>query len=318
MSGILLIAVSAAFSYLFTALMQKIMIPQGKFDLSDNNSGAQFLFGGVPFVLSTAAVSAVIVGINMAAGFGNPIVSYSGILSFMNTVIWSGIAAALMFAAIGFFDDNLKIKNNSISGINNITMSSLQLVAAAAYLFLIFFSYGRTPCVYIPFIGNIYSSLLFWISGLAVIFGSINTYRLNENKDKLLVYIGIICFVSVCIMGYIKKSSGCMILASAAAGGLSAFCIFKKKFPAAVPGRAGMMFSSALLLRCVYILDCPLMMLLFYAVYIIEGIHALLFRGKSLYGRMISSGLDEKNVNLIYILLTVVFCTAGIIMIKLG
>ena len=76
MSGILLIAVSAAFSYLFTALMQKIMIPQGKFDLSDNNSGAQFLFGGVPFVLSTAAVSAVIVGINMAAGFGNPIVSY--------------------------------------------------------------------------------------------------------------------------------------------------------------------------------------------------------------------------------------------------
>lgn len=318
MSGILLIAVSAAISYLFTVLMQKIMIPQEKFDLTDKNGGTKFLFGGVPFVLSTAAVSAVIVGISMAAGFGNPIVSWSGILSFMNTVIWSGIAAALMFAAIGFFDDNLKIKNNSISGINNITMSALQLIVAAAYLFLIFFSYGRTPCVFIPFIGNIYSSLLFWISGLIIVFGSINTYRLNENKDKLFVYIGIICFISVCIMGYIKKSSGCMILSSAAAGGLSAFGIFNKKFPSAVQGRAGMMFSSGLLLGCVYILDCPLMMLLFYAVFIIEGIHALLFRGKSLYGRMISSGLDEKTANLIYVLLTVIFCTAGIIMMILG
>ena len=318
MSGILLIAVSAAISYLFTALMQKIMIPQEKFDLTDKNGGTKFLFGGVPYVLSTSAASAIIVGISMAAGFGNPIVSWSGILSFMNTVIWSGIAAALMFAAIGFLDDNLKIKNNSISGINNITMSALQLIVAAAYLFLIFFSYGRTPCVFIPFIGNIYSSLLFWISGLIIVFGSINTYRLNENKDKLLVYIGIICFISVCIMGYIKKSSGCMILSSVAAGGLSAFGIFNKKFPSAVQGRAGMMFSSGLLLGCVYILDCPLMMLLFYAVFIIEGIYTLLFRGKSLYGRMISSGLDEKTANLIYVLLTVIFCTAGIIMMILG
>lgn len=318
MSGILFIAVSAAISYLFTALMQKIMIPQEKFDLTDKNGGTKFLFGGVPFVLSTAAVSAVIVGISMAAGFGNPVVSYSGILSFQNTVIWSGIAAALMFSAIGFYDDSLKIKNNSLSGINNISMSALQFVVTAVYLFVIFFAYGKTPCVYIPFIGNIYSSLLFWISGMAVISGSINTYRLNENKDKLFVYISIICFVSVCIMGYIKKSSGCMILSSAAAGGLSAFGFFKKKFPAAVPGRAGMIFSSGMLLGCVYILDCPLMMLLLYAVFIIEGIYALLCRGKTLYGRIISSGLDEKTVNLIYVLLTVIFCTAGIIMMILG
>ena len=314
MNGVLFMAASAALSFVITAVMQKILIPQERLkSLNRTDSRTPFLLGGTPFALSACVAAVLMLGINSLTG------NIIGIEQSLNTRLWAGICVSLLFGAAGFADDSRKLSENSAVGINFKKMAVVQLFITAAYLFVIFFSSGKSPFLFIPFVGNVYNGLLFWVTGLLFGLGSVSTRRLMEGRDGLYQYIGIMSFAAVCVMAFIKGNIGCGIISAAAAGGTAAFCILKSKLPALVSGGAGMMFSGGLLFACSCMLDCPFIMIFVNAVYIIDALYYLFSaavsgKGSAIHIKMQKSGADEKIINLVYLSVNLVFCTAGIIM----
>lgn len=314
MSGTVTALSSAAIAFLLTALMQKVMIPQQKLKaLSGAENDPVFLFGGLPFILSVTVCCALILGGNTASG------NYIGIQPGSDAKLWQGIALMLCFAVAGFADDSRRHSKNSGIGIGAKEMTALELLIITVYLLVMFFDMGKTPYVFIPLVGSVFSSLLFFVSGIIILLGGVNAHHLMRGDDKLYNYINLLSLASLCIIAVFKKNAGAAVVCSAAVGGLMSFAVFSGRFPSVVSGSAGMMFTGGAVCACAYMLDSPFTVLFVYAVFIIEGIYTaagrLLGRGGiPIRIRLKKSGWDSKKITLAYLFVSTLFCTAGIVL----
>ena len=179
---------------------------------------------------------------------------------------------ALVFGAIGFFDDYQKVKKHQNLGLTALQKFVLQLAAAVAFLALMRLEGMLTPNVYVPFLQT-YIHLnwtVYMVFAAFVIVGTVNAVNITDGLDGLATTVTIpvaLFFVSVATWwGYTQLG----IFAGAMLGGLLGFLIFNA-YPAKVfMGDTGSLFLGGAVAGLAFAFDMPLVLVLVGIIYIIE------------------------------------------------
>ncbi len=237
------------------------------------------------------------------------------------------LALAVMFGAIGFYDDYIKVKKHRNLGLTGLQKLLLQIAAAAIFLLALHFTGELKYDLYIPFVRQPVAkvpTVLYLAVAVFVIVGCVNAVNLTDGIDGLAsgVTLPVMVFFTVTALG--KEKFGLAAFPATLAGGLIGF-LFYNFYPAqAFMGDTGSLFLGGAVVGLAFALDMPLVLLLVGLIYIIETLSDILQVGyfKLTHGKRIFKmapihhhfemcGWSEKKIWTVFVLTTVVMCVAA-------
>ena len=237
------------------------------------------------------------------------------------------LALAVMFGAIGFYDDYIKVKKHRNLGLTGLQKLLLQIAAAAIFLLALHFTGELKYDLYIPFVRQPVAkvpTVLYLAVAVFVIVGCVNAVNLTDGIDGLAsgVTLPVMVFFTVTALG--KEKFGLAAFPATLAGGLIGF-LFYNFYPAQVfMGDTGSLFLGGAVVGLAFALDIPLVLLLVGLIYIIETLSDILQVGyfKLTHGKRIFKmapihhhfemcGWSEKKIWTVFVLTTVVMCVAA-------
>lgn len=179
---------------------------------------------------------------------------------------------ALVYAAIGFLDDYVKVKKKQNLGLTAKRKFLLHLVVAAALILLMRLTGNLATDLYIPFF-NISISIpepIYYVFAAFVTVGTVNAVNITDGVDGLATGVSLpvsVCFVLAAMLwGY--TSIG--IFAAALAGGLVAFLIFNFHPAKVFMGDTGAQFIGGAVCALAFAMNMPLILIPLGIVYFIE------------------------------------------------
>ena len=237
------------------------------------------------------------------------------------------LALAVMFGAIGFYDDYIKVKKHRNLGLTGLQKLLLQIAAAVIFLLALHFTGELKYDLYIPFVRQPVAkvpTVLYLAVAVFVIVGCVNAVNLTDGIDGLAsgVTLPVMVFFTVTALG--KEKFGLAAFPATLAGGLIGF-LFYNFYPAQVfMGDTGSLFLGGAVVGLAFALDMPLVLLLVGLIYIIETLSDILQVGyfKLTHGKRIFKmapihhhfemcGWSEKKIWTVFVLTTVVMCVAA-------
>lgn len=237
------------------------------------------------------------------------------------------LALAVMFGAIGFYDDYIKVKKHRNLGLTGLQKLLLQIAAAVIFLLALHFTGELKYDLYIPFVKQPVAkvpTVLYLAVAVFVIVGCVNAVNLTDGIDGLAsgVTLPVMVFFTVTALG--KEKFGLAAFPATLAGGLIGF-LFYNFYPAqAFMGDTGSLFLGGAVVGLAFALDMPLVLLLVGLIYIIETLSDILQVGyfKLTHGKRIFKmapihhhfemcGWSEKKIWTVFVLTTVVMCVVA-------
>lgn len=202
---------------------------------------------------------------------------------------WSGILQgdrgglyvygfALVFGAIGFLDDYMKVVHHENTGLTAGWKFLLQLAAAIVMTVLLRFEGYLTPNLYLPFTRTAIPLpwSVYMVFAAFVMVGTVNAVNITDGVDGLsssvTIPVGIFFAITSARAGMTELS----ILAAAMTGGLFGFLIYNH-YPAKVfMGDTGSLFLGGMVCGLAFACDMPLILILVGIVYIVETVSDIL------------------------------------------
>ncbi len=190
MNSYLALILSAVGAFAITALLGYVIIPwlhKLKFGQTILDIGPKWhkkkqgtpTMGGLMFIIGIFCSAAVVLVCYSMT------VSRAGLDSSEKTKLWAGLIMALMFGAVGFADDYIKVVKKRNLGLSIIQKTVFQLIICAAYLTSLYLAMDKDPYMFIPFVGNVSLGIWFWILGVCVLYGAINAVNFTDGIDGL-------------------------------------------------------------------------------------------------------------------------------------
>lgn len=336
MNGVFLTVLSAAVAFLGAVLLGRVIIPwlhklkfgQTILDIGPSwhkNKQGTPTMGGIMFIISICAACVISLVINSAAG--NPM-SISGETY---TKLWAGLIMALLFGLIGFADDYIKVVKKRNLGLTIPQKSVAQILVCAGYLISLYLAMGKAPYMFVPFVGNVRLGVFYWILGVCVLYGAINAVNFTDGIDGLCSSVTVTCAAGFLVTAALYKFIGVGILAAALLGGCAGFLIWNH-YPAKVfMGDTGSMFLGGMVVALAYAIDCPLILLLFGFIYVVEAMSDVIqigyfklthgkriFRMAPIHHHFEMGGWSEKKIDTIFSLVNLVACAVGVLLMYSG
>lgn len=237
------------------------------------------------------------------------------------------LALAVMFGAIGFYDDYIKVKKHRNLGLTGLQKLLLQIAAAAIFLLALHFTGELKYDLYIPFVRQPVAkvpTVLYLAVAVFVIVGCVNAVNLTDGIDGLAsgVTLPVMVFFTVTALG--KEKFGLAAFPATLAGGLIGF-LFYNFYPAQVfMGDTGSLFLGGAVVGLAFALDMPLVLLLVGLIYIIETLSDILqvsyfklthgkriFKMAPIHHHFEMCGWSEKKIWMVFVLTTVVMCVVA-------
>ena len=186
----------------------------------------------------------------------------------------SVLAFALVFSAIGFFDDYVKVSKKQNLGLKAKQKFALQLFVAIGFVVVMHIAGNLTTSIYVPFFNYIFviPTPLLYIFAAFVIVGTVNSVNITDGADGLAT--GVTIPVAICIVAlalyYGHYTVG--IFSAALLGGLVAFLIFNF-YPAKIfMGDTGSLFLGGAVCALAFAMNVPLVLVILGFVYFIEAL----------------------------------------------
>ena len=181
-------------------------------------------------------------------------------------------AFAIVFGAIGFFDDYQKVHKHRNLGLTALQKFLLQVAAALAFLALMRLEGMLTPELYVPFL-NVYWHLswpVYLVLAAFIIVGTVNAVNITDGLDGLATTVTVpvaLFFVSVATWWGLTQLG---IFAGALLGGLLGFLIYNAHPAKVFMGDTGSLFLGGAVAGLAFAFDMPLVLALVGIIYIIE------------------------------------------------
>ncbi len=269
------IALSVLVSFIVTAAAGKLLIPtlvKLKAGQSIKEIGPTWhmtkqgtpTMGGLMFIIGIGLTILVLGWQRMMAG------------SFVHLYVY---LFALVFGAIGFFDDYQKVKYHHNTGLTAAQKFLLQLAAAVAFLCLMRYEGMLSPNLYVPF-WNTHIVLpwgVYLVFAAFVIVGTVNAVNITDGLDGLsssvTVPVGGFFLVMAAVWpGFAQLG----IFSGALVGGLLAFLLYNH-YPAKVfMGDTGSLFLGGAVAALAFAYDMPLVLIPVGVVYLCETLSDIL------------------------------------------
>ena len=230
---------------------------------------------------------------------------------------------SLVYGAIGFVDDFVKVKLKRNLGLTALQKLILQLAAALGYLALLRWNGNLTADLYIPFV-NVSFEIpwgLYLVFATFVIVGCVNAVNLTDGIDGLAsgVTLPVMIFFTVmaCSWGY----GSLALFPAALIGGLAAFLCYNFHPAKVFMGDTGSLFLGAAVCGMAFALDMPLILILVGLVYLVEALSVIMqvtyfkathgkriFRMTPIHHHFEMGGWSEVKIFTVFTGITVVMC----------
>ena len=182
------------------------------------------------------------------------------------------LISSLLFGAIGFIDDFIKVKRNL--GLTSAQKFSMQLLVAVVFV-LVGMHYGILPTkIFIPF-AKVYAELgwLYIPFALFVVLGTVNSVNLTDGIDGLATSVTIIVmlFFSIAL-----KDTPLTSFIYGLIGGLLGFLVFNKNPAKVFMGDTGSLFLGGAVAALAMVSENPLILILVGFIYFAETLSVII------------------------------------------
>ncbi len=327
------IAFAAVLSFLIAFLLGFVLIPwlrKLKFGQTILDIGPAWhkskqgtpVMGGIMFIISTI-ISVIVVLVTDHILGGDLFGSEHIIPSQLKVKLVAGIMLALGLGFVGFADDYIKVVKKRNLGLTEIQKTIPQIIIIIAYLTVLHLN-GLT-FMEIPFVGTVELKWFFWIFGVAVIYGAVNAVNFTDGVDGLCASVTSTAAVAFCIAALMTKFLGISILAAALMGGVLGYLIWNYYPSKVMMGDTGSMFLGGMVVALAYAIDCPIILVFFGIIYVIEALSDVLQIGyfKITHGKRIFKmapihhhfemcGWKERKIVTIFSLVNILGCAIGL------
>ena len=190
-----------------------------------------------------------------------------------------GFGMGILYGAVGFFDDYIKVAKKQNLGLTAIQKILLQTGIAAAFLLTLYLGGDKGKgAAFIPFIGYANLGIWFYIISLVMIVGFVNAVNLNDGIDGLCTSVTFFTAVTLMLSATFMQVFEIGIVAGAVAGGCVGFLLWNF-FPAKVfMGDTGSLFLGGIFCAMAFGLDIPILIPLIGIVYLAEAASVIIQR----------------------------------------
>ena len=194
---------------------------------------------------------------------------------------WSAgamLALSLIYGAIGFFDDYMKVKHHHNEGLKAGQKFILQLAVAVAFVLLLRYLGFLSPNLYVPFAGVTIPlpEAVYVIFAAFVIVGTVNSVNLTDGVDGLVT--GVTLPVAVCFfaLAAVWKMESQAIFAAALTAGLIGFLIYNFHPAKVFMGDTGSLALGGFVAGMAYMMQMPLFILIVGIIYLCEIVSVMM------------------------------------------
>lgn len=238
---------------------------------------------------------------------------------------------ALVYGAIGFLDDYVKVKHHHNDGLSASQKFLLQLAAAIVVLLLLRNTGYLTSSLYLPFV-NTTVELPWWlymIFSSFVIVGTVNAVNITDGVDGLASCVTEPVVLVMMLIAILWGRPELGVFAAAVSGGLFGFLLYNHHPAKVFMGDTGSLFLGGAVAALAFGLDIPLALILMGVVYIAETMSDIIqvsyfkathgkriFRMAPLHHHFEMGGWKETKVVRVFTLVSLIGCLlafAGVI-----
>ena len=261
MSVYAVIAVAGAAGLAVTFILGFAFVPWlGKLEFgasflhSDRNPAPSM--GGILLVIGT--VSAAVLAVATDAVAGGKIIESGSLTGYeMYTKFWNGLLMAAAFSLIGLIDDYFKIRTRQSIGLTVKQKTVMEFFVILAYLTGLYMGMKGKPYMFIPFIGNTEPGFFYWIIGILLIYGTVNSADITDGIGGLSSNVMLTSAVTLGIIAALKGFFGFSVISSAVAGSCLGFILWNKKTAKVFTEKTGTMFCGGVITALSYAIGCP-------------------------------------------------------------
>ncbi len=286
------------------------------------------VMGGIMFIASTI-LSVICVLVTDHLMGGNLFGSEHVLPDTLKVKLVAGVILAIGLGLVGFADDYIKVVKKRNLGLTEIQKTIPQVILIIGYLATL--SMNGLTYMQIPFVGAVDLKWFFWLFGIAVIYGAVNAVNFTDGVDGLCASVTSTAAIAFCIAALMTKFFGISILAAALAGGCLGYLIWNYYPSKVMMGDTGSMFLGGMVVALAYAIDCPLILVFFGIIYVIEALSDVLQIGyfKITHGKRIFKmapihhhfemcGWKERKIVTIFSLVNILGCVIGLILYYYG
>ena len=280
------------------------------------------VMGGIMFIVSTI-LSVICVLVTDHFLGGNLFGSEHIMPDTLKVKLVAGIILAIGLGLVGFADDYIKVVKKRNLGLTEIQKTIPQVILIIGYLATL--SMNGLTYMNIPFVGAVDLKWFFWLFGIAVIYGAVNAVNFTDGVDGLCASVTSTAAIAFCIAALMTKFMGISVLAAALAGGCLGYLIWNYYPSKVMMGDTGSMFLGGMVVALAYAIDCPLVLVFFGIIYVIEALSEVLQIGyfKLTHGKRIFKmapihhhfemcGWKERKIVTIFSLVNILGCVIGL------
>ncbi len=280
------------------------------------------IMGGLMFIISTI-LSVVCVLVTDYLMGGNLFASEHVMPDQLKVKLVAGVVLAIGLGLVGFADDYIKVVKKRNLGLTEIQKTVPQIILIIAYLAAL--SMNGLTYMKIPFVGAVDLKWFFWIFGICVIYGAVNAVNFTDGVDGLCASVTSVTAIAFCIAALMTKFFGISILAAGLAGGCLGYLIWNYYPSKVMMGDTGSMFLGGMVVALAYAIDCPIILVLFGIIYVIEALSDVIQIGyfKVTHGKRIFKmapihhhfemcGWKERKIVTIFTLVNMIGCAVGL------
>lgn len=182
----------------------------------------------------------------------------------------AGLVMALLFGALGFVDDYVKVVKKRNLGLTASQKMVAQILIAITYLLIVFFGGDSNTTLWFPFIGSLDIGFLYYPFAIIMIVGFVNAVNLTDGIDGLASSVTFVAALGFMAVSALFRALSLNVLAAALAGGCLGFLIFNFHPAKVFMGDTGSMFLGGIVVALAFSLGQPLLLFLFGLIYFIE------------------------------------------------
>lgn len=249
-------------------------------------------------------------------------------------LLGAGLFLALGSAVIGFMDDYTKVKLKQNKGLSAKQKTVGQLLLSFAFLLTLYLS--DNTWWYLPFVGKVDFAKIafgipFWIIGLFIVYGCINSVNLTDGVDGLCSSVTVSVSVAFIAIAGLQKFVGLSILAAALLGGCLGFLVWNWNPAKTFMGDTGSLFLGAMVVTMGFAAKCPLILLPIGIIYVGETMSDVIQIGyfKLTHGKRVFKmapihhhfemcGWKEKKICAIFSIVSAIGCVIGVALMYFG
>ena len=298
-------------SFIITAVAERLLIPFlrklkfGQTILEDGPSWHEKkqgipTMGGIAFILACVLSSLFFIKSEMGGAI---------------------LLCAVLFGAIGFLDDYIKVVKKRNKGLSAKQKFLLQTVASLIYALYIYFGAGQSETL-IPFTEIKLNLGLFYIPFvMLVLLATTNSANLTDGIDGLASSVGSIAslfFTVACIV--ISGNSDASVLSATLVGGLLGFLIYNAHPAKVFMGDTGSLFIGGMIAAVSVALGLELFILISAFVFLFEAVSVIIqvsvykktkkrvFKMAPVHHHFEMCGWKETKVVAVFSMVTAILC----------